>query len=475
MRALTDPKLRLIVLLSVAIAARALALGNPLVHVDEDFYFVAAGKMLDGALPFVNLWDRKPLGLFLVYAPAAALPFSLGIWAYQAMALASVVATAMIIARFATRAGWATGATAAGIAYILWLDMMGGVGGQSPVFYNLLMAAGAWLTATADGPTRRHRGLAAMAVVGLAIQVKYSVVFEGMMFGLWLLVGEWRARRSAATLIGYGAGLVALAVGPTAAVFIAYAAAGHADAFVYANFTSITLRRPDPWPYPLTAALELLLILSPLIAMTGGSSRLRPADGDPRMRRFVYIWLAAALAAIAIFGGFYEHYGLPAALPGAIGASGFLGAGHWRGRATVAILGFAALVALGTVTVNRYRRGDGADLAKLTDAIGRGPGCLYIYSGPAMPYRVTQRCTLTPYLFPSHMQHGRETGAIGVDQATELRRIFGRRPDVVVNQPLYPGEREDIRSLYHALLARDYRLSAVTPIGDHDIQVWVRR
>ncbi|WP_294296615.1 glycosyltransferase family 87 protein [uncultured Sphingomonas sp.] len=475
MQALTDPKLRLAVLLLVAIAVRSLAFGNPLVHVDEDFYFVAASKMLDGALPFVDLWDRKPLGLFLVYAPAAALPFPLGIWTYQAMALACVVATAMIVARFATRAGWANGATAAGIAYILWLNMMGGVGGQSPVFYNLLMAIAAWLTATTQGPRRRWRGLGAMALVGLAMQVKYSVVFEGMMFGLWLLAGEWRARRSVSALVGYGAALVALAVLPTAAAFAYYAAIGHADAFVYANFTSITLRKPDPWPYPLTAALELLLILSPLIAMTGGSSRVRAATGEPQVRTFVHVWLATALTGIAVFGGYYEHYGLPAALPGAIGAAGFLGAGHWRGRATPAILILATLAALGTPAVNRYRRGDGAQLARLTDAIGRGPGCLYIYSGPAMPYRVSQRCTVTPYLFPSHMQHGRETGAIGIDQATELRRIFATKPAVVINQPLYSGERENIHFLYENLIARDYRLKTMTPIGDHGIEVWIRR
>lgn len=475
MRALTNSQLRLAVLVLVAIAARAIAFGNPVVHVDEDFYFVAAGKMLDGALPFVDLWDRKPIGLFLVYAPAAALPYPFGIWAYQAMALVSVVATAMIVARFAVRAGWSAGATYAGVAYILWLNMMGGVGGQSPVFYNLPMAAAAWLTATADGATRRRNGLWAMALVGLAMQIKYSALFEGMMFGLWLLWREWSAQRSVGSVIAHGTALVAVALLPTALVFAGYAAAGHAEAFLFANFTSITLRNPDPWPYPLTAALELLLILSPLIAMTGGSSRQVAVGGDARVRRFVYLWLTTAIAAIAVFGGFYEHYGLPAALPGAIGAAGFLGAGHWRGRATPVVLGVAALLALGTPAVNRYRRGDADQIARLTAAIGRGPGCLYIYSGPAMPYRSTGRCTVTPYLFPSHMQHGREAGAIGVGQATELRRIFATRPAVVVDQPPYHDERGDIRRLYEHLVMRDYRLKAVTQVGDNAIRVWVRR
>ena len=68
-----------VILLIAAIAVRAIAFGNPVVHVDEEFYFVTAQRMLDGALPYVDIWDRKPIGLFLIYLPAAAyggnLPF----------------------------------------------------------------------------------------------------------------------------------------------------------------------------------------------------------------------------------------------------------------------------------------------------------------------------------------------------------------------------------------------------------------
>ena len=75
MQALTNPRLRLPILLLVAIAARWLTFGNPLVHVDEEFYFVTAMRMWQGALPFVDVWDRKPVGLFLLYAIPAWLGF----------------------------------------------------------------------------------------------------------------------------------------------------------------------------------------------------------------------------------------------------------------------------------------------------------------------------------------------------------------------------------------------------------------
>lgn len=120
---------RWLVLLGVALLVRAATFGNPVVHVDEEFYFLTARTMLEGALPYVDVWDRKPIGLFLVYLPAAALGMPLGIWAYQAMALGCVVATALLVARLADRAGWSRGALPAAIAYVLWLNFLDGARG----------------------------------------------------------------------------------------------------------------------------------------------------------------------------------------------------------------------------------------------------------------------------------------------------------------------------------------------------------
>ena len=128
------------VLLLAAIAVRAVAFGNPVVHVDEEFYFLTAQRMLDGALPYVDIWDRKPIGLFLIYLPAAAFGPVLGLWIYQIMALASVVLTAMLILRLAAYAGWRKGGLVAALLYILMLGFGDGQSGQAPVFYNLITA-----------------------------------------------------------------------------------------------------------------------------------------------------------------------------------------------------------------------------------------------------------------------------------------------------------------------------------------------
>jgi hypothetical protein len=122
-----------------------------------------------------------------------------------------------------------------------------------------------------------------------------------------------------------------------------------------------------------------------------------------------------------------------------------------------------------------HRRGTTAELRALAATIGRGPGCLYVFSGDTMLYPATGRCTETPYLFPSHLDRDREQGAIGVDQATEVRRIFARRPAVVVMRPAYNGERSEMRALAVRLLAEGgYRRTATRPLGSQRIEIFTR-
>ena len=451
---------RLLILIAAAILLRAIDLGNPVIHVDEEFYFVAARAMAHGGLPYVDVWDRKPVGLFLLYLPAAALPWQWGIVAYQLMAGAGAVATAWLVARLADRADWARGSTAAAVAYLVWLDLLGGVGGQAPVFFNLLMAGAGTLALGA----RRRDGVGAMALVGLALQVKYSVVFEGVALGLYLL---WRHRRGWPAAAAWGALLIAVALLPTAAAVAAYAAHGQAPAWVYANLTSIFARVADPWPERLGNAATLALILSPLIAMAFAGGR------DTAVRRFLLGWFAVALAGVALFGGWFDHYGLPVLVPGCACAAGFFAEFRWR-RLGPIVLGMAAAIGLARVVIDRHNRGTGAQLAALASAIGQGRGCLYVYSGETMFYPATGRCTATRWLFPSHLSRTREARAVGVDQASEVRRILATGPAVIVMRPPYRGERAEIRALVSGAVHARYRLAARLPMGHERVEVWRR-
>ncbi|WP_254621054.1 hypothetical protein [Sphingomonas sp. CL5.1] len=456
----------LILLLAVAIVARAATFGNPNVHVDEDFYFTVARAMWGGAIPYLDIWDRKPVGLFLLYMPPAALPFRWGVWAYQAMALAAVVATAFLVVHMARRIAPDRGALLAGIAYILWLNLAGGQGGQAGVLHNLPMAGAAALI-LANERRRFAPDAMAMLLVGIALQIKYSVVFEGMFFGLWIM---WRLHArgvAAARVAAQGAVLASIALLPTAAAAGYYAAIGQGAAFGYANFFSIAARKADPWTVRAGNLLHISLLLAPLIGMAVAGRGAAPA------RRFVLAWFAVSLGAIIVFGDWYLHYALPAFLPGTVAAAPFLG--RVRKRWSAAILLLVAVAGEGVVIGNIAGRGTTAQFAASTDAIGHGRGCLYVYSGTPMLYASTGRPACSRWMFPGHLYLAHEAGAVGVDQLAEIDRILARGPDVITMRPPASGERAEARRRVMAVIGGHYWLVARLPMGDEIISVYRRR
>jgi len=469
---------RWFVLALVALAARAVTFGNPVLHVDEQFYYAVADAMRHGALLFVDVWDRKPVGLFLVYLPAALLGPVLGIWAYQALALFCVVVTAEIIARLAERAGWARGALVAAILYILWLNIADGQGGQSPVFYNPLVAGAILLALPRPGEAYRPRsaGLAAMALIGLSLQIKYSTVFEGIWIGLMLLWREWRAARPIVSILGYGVTLVLVALLPTLAVAGVYAALGQEQAFLYANFISVILRRPDSWRESGGNFILLALSIAPLMAAVWAGRRIGADDPSrEEARLFLRGWLIAALVGVLLFGSYFNHYALPLLVPGCVCAAAWFGNSARGARLGWILAIIVGLAGEAIVIDDINKRGSTAELRALAAEIGSGPGCLYVFSGDTMLYPATGRCTETPYLFPSHLDREREQGAIGVDQAAEVRRIFARQPAVVVMRPPYNGERSEMRAMAVRLLAAGgYRLKAERQLGVQRIDIYTR-
>lgn len=455
---------RLWILLAVAIAARAGTFGNPNVHVDEQFYLYVARRMTEGAVPFVDVWDRKPIGLFLAYLPAAVLPYAWSIWAYQALALVAVVATGWVVTRIAEHSGWAKGATPAGVAYVLLLNWVGGQGGQAPIFYDLPVALAMWLVLRGGW----QREMAAMALLGAALQIKYSVLFEGVFVGLYVLVRHWREGGRMA-LVPRAAVLAGIALVPTLIAALWYAAIGQWDAFWYANFQSILDRGGDP----LDEQLRYLTTLAAWLAVPVGLAVAGVRGGEPAARRFVAMWLAAAGGGVLVFGGWYLHYGLPVMLPASVAMAGLFGRQH---RVGLAFLGIAALLGQGVLWGNRAGRGTPAQFDTLAARLRAGPpGCLYLYSGPPGLQDASGRCALSLYVFPSHLYRAHEEGAIGIGQEVELRRVLAQRPAMVVLRPYSSGERRDIRDIVEAELHRHYRRLAPAPLGHETLQVWERR
>ncbi len=476
----------LLLLLAWSIALRCRDFGNPIIHVDEQYYLLVGDRMLHGALPYIDLWDRKPVGLFLIFAAIRLLPGD-GILAYQLAATLCAGVTAWMVMQGSLRLGATRpGALVAGAAYVLWLSLLSGRGGQSPVFYNLFMAAAAVLTLRlpALAVARRPRaivgnGAAACLLAGLAIQTKYTPVVEGAFFGLVHLVYLRRAGAGVGTMAGAALVWATLGILPTAAIVVDYWSRGPAvfQAFWFSNFGSIALRKGYPAAKIAGRLAGTAAQLLPFIVCTVVAWRTRPRSPERWPERWpeqwiVFGWLAAALVAFAMIGAFFDHYALPLLLPLAMIAGTVIGRRRGYGAT---FLAYGLILFVARVLVVPTDAATARAVARVMAANDRG-GCPYVFAGDAVLYLLADACVPTAYAFPSTLAYEPERGASGADEVAEVRRILARRPPVIVtmDEPLAPWNPET-QPLVAAALARDYRQVLAAPREEAHLLVYLRR
>lgn len=477
----------LLLLLVAAFAIRAAQFGNPLIGVDENFYLLVGDRMLHGALPYVDIWDRKPIGIFLLYAGIRLLG-GVGIIQYQIVATLFAAATAFVVARIAVRIATPAAATAAGILYLLLIGLAGGMGGQTPVFYNLLVAGAALVTLTAEldapiePPRLRRSGAIAMTLVGIAMQIKYSAVFEGVFFGVVLLHRSWRRGPTWRAIVADAALWIGLALLPTLAALGYYAWRGETAAFVYANFLSIGARTVEPSGellYRLGGTGKLLALPAACVLLSIALQPWRRFEHGPAVFRFVLAWLGVALFGYFLFGTYFNHYALPLMVPIAV-ACAPLFSHRPRHIGTVAACTMLLAGSIGYASAvyrNQRNRGGEAGMAAMVAAIRpRLTNCLYVYDGDPLLYYLVPSRIPTRFAFPSHLNLTREAGAIGIDPLAEIRRIFAGRPSVVVDTAGSDSEDQSpaANALARSFLRRDYRAVAFVPHGNGTTIIYQR-
>ena len=452
--------------------------GNPVIHVDEQFYLLVGDRMLHGAVPYLDIWDRKPIGLFLLYAFFRLLPGD-GILAYQFAACASAALTALIVREGARSVGARDlGALAAGAAYLIGLSLLGGRGGQAPVFYDLLMALAGWLTLRLPwrsllGGAVVRSGVIACLLAGVAIQFKYSPAFEGVLFGcahLWVYARRTpgAARLTRATLLWALAGAL-----PTLAAIGWYWQRGAFDDFWFANITSILLRPGYPLGDLAMRLLGIAAQLTPLViaAVIAWRRRQRIGTAGDAMT-LALAWLVAALIGFFAIGTFFDHYALPLLVPLCIMA----GAGFSAVPRTMVA---AMVLGLMLVVIERAVQPDDGPGARRVAAIVRansGRECPWVFIGDTITYRLADACLPTPYAFPNLLAYSTEEGATGIDEAAEVRRILAQRPPVIVTSTrrLSIWNPQSLFAVKSAL-ARDYRPVFSTPRSRWRTVVYLRR
>ena len=479
-----SPALAALLIIAVAVATRVVAWWNPVADIDPPFYNLVGQELLSGHWPYVDIWDRKPLGLFLIYAAIGWLTGG-SLVTLNVAATAFAAATAWVVRQISLGFATPRAATFAALVYLLFLPPLFGQTAQSPVFYNLFMAGAALLLIRASGEAEasniRLHAFGAMLLCGLSIWVKQVAFVEGAFFGLAFLWLLWRREERPGALAITAIAMIAVALAPNLVGLAGYGLAGQAalDAYVHANFVSIFQRTSWGWQSRIAGMAFFLLTLFPLLALAAVSLRQRLKGGGDLKSRLLAGWLASALLGFLVVPEFFPHYALPLLLPLCVAASCFFD----RPSGPLFLGTIAAFVLVqGHILDVRSNRTGAREYAELHDIVqkARRGGCIYIAEGPTHLYTTTGACRLTRYIFPDHLNLKTEAGAVGTDTAVETARVLGQRPAVIVLQNRDPRRYQpEVYRTLTGTLRRDYALVYRTPADAprliRDVRVWQRR
>ncbi|WEK47609.1 MAG: hypothetical protein P0Y56_04765 [Candidatus Andeanibacterium colombiense] len=471
-----------LVIVLVTLATRMPYFGDPASSFDEQLYNLIGHRMLSGSLPYVDVWDRKPIGLFLLYAASNWAAAMLGIstaLSYQLLATGFGLAGALLTWHLAARVRPGVAAMAAGAIYPLLMARFGSQAGQSEAFFVPLMTGAVALIEKAARAEDRRAALklclGAMLVCGVALQVKYTVAMQCVFLGLaslWVLYRQgYRPARLAAV-----AGLSALlGVLPTAVVWAWYAAIGHSAEFVFANFISI-FDRGAPAEGKIGRLIPYLWM--PGICIVFGIAVLIDRRERPSATYLLYTgWTLSCLAGLFMGSTIYAYYlaaMVPAVLLMAVPALALFG--PVAGLALVGALLLAYDIP-GRISFSQKTRAALAELARVVDPhIGKHDHCLYVFDGPSALYDATDSCLPTRFIYPDHLNNELEHHSLGIDQAAEVHRIFANKPGAVVtaNRPVTVQNPLSGAALKEEL-ARAYRPLAKIPFNGRILTISVRK
>lgn len=466
--------------LVLALSFRAFLIGNPVVHVDEEFYLYAAQRWQEGALPYVGVWDRKPIGLFALYRLFVMAPGG-GLVAYQLAGIVFTALTALVVERMAKEIAPPRAAWLAGAAYVLYMPVFNCALGQGPVFYNLPVALAALTVMEAwkrpNAPDLLARGVQAMALVGIAMQIKTCVVFEGMALGMMLLARGWADGWRGWRLAMACAIWAGIAILPMALALGAYAAAGHGEAFIQANFVSVFQRGPEGPVAGFRLFKETLALLPFILAILLAPGRMPMPWAHPVALRALRLWAAAAVLGFLAFGTWYDHYVAPMLAPLSVLAAPALArtkpGERWYGRL---LLGFGAVAGLVVMVYQVHRHGNGQQVSHLASTVRSEihGGCYFQFDGEPAFYQAVGACVPTRFAFPNHLTTYTEATAIGADPNVEVARIMLSRPDVVQVaewKKIYLPNHIS-RAVLMDFLQRNYEHYASVQVGERSYGLW---
>jgi dolichyl-phosphate-mannose-protein mannosyltransferase len=463
---------------------------------DESLYLLMARSVLDGHTLYTEIWDHKPPGIFYLFA-LAQLVFGRTVLSIRIATWLAITASSVLLFLIGRRLRSPTTGVVAGLLYAVFSLNDGGIASNVELFFTPLLLLALLLVVSYEARALLDRPsppLLLGLVAGLALQMKYVVIFDLAAFFLLLAPSLWReaAPHRAGRLLRCAALVSAGAVLPLVVVAGWFAACGHFADYVDANFAANAryvgevgfdfsklgwmIQRRIREAFPLWLSLALApLYLGFFRSLDEGTRRGLVAG---------LLWAALAFVGILAMRRLFAHYFLSLTAPLCLlCALVVCAAAESPERAPARTWLLLALVLLGAILrgaerplllagqtfyhrVVRHEPLWGDEPAQVAEYLRSriGPGdYLYVADYHPILYYLLPVRVPTRFPLPPHLADDRWKELTGFDPEAEIRAIFAKKPLYIVkvedkDTPFYRLLREELERSYQ----REHTIGAVT-------------
>jgi 4-amino-4-deoxy-L-arabinose transferase-like glycosyltransferase len=449
---------------------------------DEGFYMIAGAQLLKGQHLYVDIWDYKPVGIFLIYA-AIMLVSGNSVSAVVVASALAVLATTLLLAKIGGRVfGRPRAGLYAAILFPAYMLVTEGYGANAENFFIVFGALSMLLLGSHLSQPRemaQHRKVAFLfgLIQGVALQIKFltapETAFLGLVFGLVVL----SERRRLLDGVQLFASFIAAFLLPTLIVFAWFWRIGAIHEMVLANFISPAYYAKSAFGLadPIGALKEVMraaygqapLMLAAAISLVAvvvlAIVRLPARAAVPYW--LLLAWLLGAVFSSSYTGNFFDHYFIvlapPLSLLAALGIDriGSEGSGRLlRVGAVAALVAFPVFLDVWSLSKRLGQPILNPAWAIAAEVRRLVPGGTPIYVLNLTPEIYILSDTVPTGRFAFSWQISEERFVpFGIDVADEIRKTFAPKPVLIVAQRDYLEEQATrITGLFNDIIRRDY-------------------
>ncbi|TNE49831.1 MAG: hypothetical protein EP344_17800 [Bacteroidetes bacterium] len=428
----------LLFFLLLAVGLRALSFSFSVIDHDESTYAVIAQELLRGKTYYTDVWDTKPVGIFLIYAGILKTLGS-SVLAIRFSAALAIGLTAYLLFAAARRWGHPPAAAlVAGVVYPVMCSMHKWTfSANTELFFNLFTALGLFFFL--GKPNTRNFLMAGLAL-GLGFIIKYFVLFDLMAFWLFYLLllrrsdKEYGLGRMLELKVALGLGFVA----PFAALFSWYYYCGPFEAFWHTTFVlpGQYANSFDPIKALNFFAGFQLVFLPFVLPFYNTLWKGR----DRSLAAFGLLWTGLVWVIVILPGKFFLHYYFQLLVPLAFVLAGFPGSGtSWANTARKyrkTALPVLAIGLTGWILFLQYRSFvQKPDTRKAVAAYlleHMQPDDILYCNHSNILYLMTRKSPPEKYIHPTLMTKEEHIAAVGMDVSAEKAKMLALQPDYLV-------------------------------------------